>query len=96
MYRHLIIPEIFCFSKVSWNKLSKEDQELITKLSREAQIEQRKLWNEKVIAIRAQMAKDGVITVETDKKTFYDLTTPVRVKYGIQYVNLIEQIAAVR
>jgi tripartite ATP-independent transporter DctP family solute receptor len=42
---HLIIPEIFVFSKVSWEKLPKADQDLIRKLSREAQLEQRKLWD---------------------------------------------------
>ncbi len=93
---HLIIPEIFCFSKSAWNKLSKEDQELIRKFSREAQQEQRKLWDEKVVAIRAQMTKDGVVTVESDKKAFYDLTVPVRAKYGAQYAELIKRIEAVK
>ena len=93
---HLIIPEIFCFSKISWNKLSKEDQDLIKKLSREAQMEQRKLWDEKVAAIRTQMVKDGVVVVESDKKAFYDLTAPVRAKYGAQYADLIKQIEAVK
>lgn len=93
---HLIIPEIFCFSKTAWAKLSKEDQALIKKLSREAQLEQRKLWDEKVAASRAQMKKDGVIVVEADKKAFYDLTAPVRAKYGAQYTDLIKRIEAVK
>src|SRR5512138_2124478 len=38
---HLIIPEMFVFSKVSWDKLSPQDQALIKKHSREAQMEQR-------------------------------------------------------
>src|SRR3989337_342476 len=37
---HLIIPEIFVYSKASWDKLPKADQDLIRKLSREAQLEQ--------------------------------------------------------
>ena len=93
---HLIIPEIFCFSKVSWDKLSKEDQALIRKLSREAQMEQRKLWDERVAASRAQMKKDGVVLVEADKKAFYDLTAPVRAKYGADYKDIIARIEAVR
>src|SRR5436309_7837020 len=43
---HLIIPEMFVFSKASWDKLAKEDQALVRKFSREAQLEQRKLWDE--------------------------------------------------
>jgi tripartite ATP-independent transporter DctP family solute receptor len=42
---HLIIPEVFVYSKVSWDKLPKADQDLIKKLSREAQLEQRQLWD---------------------------------------------------
>ena len=45
---HLIIPEIFVFSKRTWDTLSKDDQALLRKLSREAQIEQRKLWDDYV------------------------------------------------
>lgn len=92
---HLIIPEIFCFSKISWDKLSKDDQALIRKLSREAQLEQRKLWDEKIEASRVQMKKDGVTVVEADKKAFYDLTAPVRAKYGVRFADLIKRIEAV-
>lgn len=93
---HLIIPEIFCFSKLAWDKLSKEDQALIRTLSREAQLEQRRLWDERVAASRAQMRKDGVVLVEADKKAFYDLTAPVRAKYGADYKDIISRIEAVR
>src|SRR5687767_12592369 len=41
---HLMIPEILVFSKRTWATLSKEDQELIMKLAKEAQQEERKLW----------------------------------------------------
>src|SRR5438552_7948931 len=46
---HLIIPEIFVFSKRNWETLPKADQDLVKKLSREAQFEQRKLWDEKTV-----------------------------------------------
>src|SRR4029450_12599428 len=38
---HLIIPEIFVFSRRTWDGLSKADQDLLRKLSREAQLEER-------------------------------------------------------
>ena len=44
MTGHLMIPEILVFSKRTWNTLSKDDQALITKLAKEAQQEERKLW----------------------------------------------------
>src|SRR5204863_3920829 len=37
---HLMIPELLVFSKITWSKLSKEDQDLLMKLSRETQQEQ--------------------------------------------------------
>ena len=93
---HLIIPEIFCFSKIAWDKLAKDDQALIKKLAKEAQLDQRKLWDEKVAASRAQMKKDGVVVVQSDKKAFYDLTAPVRAKYGADYKDLISRIEATK
>ena len=33
-------------SRPIWDKLSKDDQALVTKFGNEAQLEERKLWNE--------------------------------------------------
>src|SRR6201981_1158816 len=44
---HLIVPEILGFSRPTWDTLSKDDQALIKKLAREAQLDERRLWNEK-------------------------------------------------
>ena len=41
---HLIVPEILVFSRRTWDTLSKDDQALIRKLAREAQLEERVLW----------------------------------------------------
>src|SRR5215813_11101922 len=41
---HLIVPEILVFSKRTWDSLSNEDRELLRRLAREAQIEERALW----------------------------------------------------
>jgi TRAP-type C4-dicarboxylate transport system substrate-binding protein len=93
---HLIIPEIFVFSKVSWDKLSKDDQALIRKLSKEASMEQRELWDKRVADNVAKLKAAGVEFVVVDKKIFYDATAPVRAKYGAQYADLIKQIEAVK
>jgi len=93
---HLIIPEVFVFSKVKWDKLSKDDQALIKKFSREAQMEQRKLWDERVASDTAKMKAAGVEFITVDKKPFYDLTAPIREKYGKDYAPLIKRIEAVK
>jgi len=89
---HLIIPEIFVFSKVSWDKLSKADQTLIRKVSREAQAEQRKLWDAMVAEAKVKLQKAGVQFVKADKQAFYKATQPVRDKYGAKYAALIKRI----
>ncbi|WP_176393526.1 TRAP transporter substrate-binding protein DctP, partial [Salmonella enterica] len=42
---HFIIPEMLLYSKVKWDKLKPEQQQKILTLAREAQMEQRELWN---------------------------------------------------
>ena len=89
---HLIIPEIFVYSKVSWDKLSKADQDLIRKLSREAQTEQRQLWDKMVAEATAKLKAAGIQFVKADKEAFYKATQPVRDKYGAKYAALIQRI----
>ncbi|MEO7337006.1 MAG: TRAP transporter substrate-binding protein, partial [Caldimonas sp.] len=67
---HLIIPEIFVMSKVTWDKLSKDDQALVKKFSREAQMEQRVLWDKSVADYTAKLKAAGVEFIEIDNKPF--------------------------
>ena len=93
MTGHLIIPEILVFSKRTWQSLSKEDQDLITKLSKEAQQEVRSLWYEMEAKSIDDMKKNGVeITPIADKKPFQDAVKPVWDKYGAQQQALIKRI----
>ena len=89
---HLIIPEIFVYSKASWDKLPKGDQDLIRKLSREAQLEQRKLWDAYVAEATGKLKAAGIQFVKADKEAFYKATQPVRDKYGAKYSGLIQKI----
>jgi tripartite ATP-independent transporter DctP family solute receptor len=89
---HLIIPEIFVFSRRSWDGLAKDDQALIKKLSREAQLEERELWDKMVAESTQKLKAAGVEFVEVDKKAFYDATKPVRDKYGAKWTALIKRI----
>jgi len=93
---HLIIPEIFIFSRRTWETMSKEDQALIKKLSREAQLEQRELWDKMVADSVQKLKAAGVEFIEVDKKPFYDLTKPVREKYGSKQAALIKRMEETR
>jgi tripartite ATP-independent transporter DctP family solute receptor len=93
---HLIIPEIFVMSKATWDKLSKEDQALVKKFSKEAQIEQRSLWDKSVGEYTQKLKSAGVEFIEIDNKPFYDDTAPVRAKYGAQFADLMKRIQDVK
>lgn len=94
---HLIVPEIIVFSKLKWMRLSKEDQTLIRKLAREAQHEQRQLWDKRIAADTTQLKAAGVsIVSDVDKDAFFKATQPIRNKYGAPYAELIARIQALR
>src|SRR5215217_5460842 len=78
---HLIIPEIFVFSKRTWDTLSKSDQDLLRKVAREAQFEQRALWDAYTKEAEVKLKAAGVQFVPADKAAFYKATQPIRDKY---------------
>ena len=92
---HLIVPEIVVFSRRTWDTLSKDDQDLIRKFSREAQSEERVLWAayEKEAMGKATAAGIQVFDV-ADKKPFQDAVKPVWDKYGPRFVDIIKRIQA--
>ncbi|MGL4240293.1 MAG: TRAP transporter substrate-binding protein [Beijerinckiaceae bacterium] len=90
---HLMIPELLVFSRRTWNGLSKDDQALLKKLAREAQLEQRKLWYAREEESLKQMKDAGVIINEVaDKKSFQAAVKPVWDKYGAPLQGLVDRI----
>lgn len=96
MTGHLIIPEIFVFSRRTWDTLSADDQALVRKLARETQLEQRALWDAYVGEATDKLKAAGVQFVETDKAAFYAATQPIRDKYGSKYAALLKRIEDTR
>ena len=93
---HLIVPEMLVFSRVSWDKLSPEDQGLLKKFSREAQLDERELWKKVEADAMTRMKAAGIEIIPiADKKPFQDAVKPVWDKYGAKYADLIKQIQAV-
>jgi tripartite ATP-independent transporter DctP family solute receptor len=82
---HLMIPEVLVFSKKMFTALAKDDQDLIRRLAREAQLEERTLWYEMEKKSVAQMKEAGVeLTEVSDKRPFQAAVKPVWDKYGTQ------------
>ena len=93
---HLIVPEILVFSRRTWDELSPDDQALIKKFSREAQLEERELWKKYEQAAFDKMNAAGIDVVKiADKKPFQDAVKPVWDKYGPKYADMIKRIQAV-
>ena len=93
---HLIIPEIFVMSKATWDKLTDADKALVKKVSREAQMEQRGLWDKSVADYTGKLKAAGIEFVAVDQKLFFDATAPVRAKYGAQLADLMKRVGDVK
>jgi tripartite ATP-independent transporter DctP family solute receptor len=93
---HLIIPEMLVFSKRIWNTLSADDQNLIKKFAREAQLEEREYWNqyEQKALEKAKAAGSQIIEI-SDKTPFQNAVKPVWDKYGPKYQDMIKRIQAI-
>ncbi|RZJ02360.1 MAG: TRAP transporter substrate-binding protein [Rubrivivax sp.] len=93
---HLIIPEMVVMSKVAYDKMTPAEQAMMKKFGREAQMEQRVLWDKSVADYTAKLKAAGVEFIPVDQKAFFDATAPVRAKYGAPYADLMTRIAAVK
>lgn len=93
---HFITPEMLLYSKVKWDKLSADDQQKILTLAREAQAEQRTLWQAYNADAVEKMKAGGVKFQEIDKAVFVKATEPVRAQYGDKHQDLMKAIADVK
>jgi tripartite ATP-independent transporter DctP family solute receptor len=96
---HLIVPEVLVMSKKIWDSLSKDEQGLVMKYARDAQLEERKLWNEyeQKAMDKAKSAGIQIIQVsDAEKKKFQAAVKPVWDKYGPKYADLIKRIQDVK
>jgi tripartite ATP-independent transporter DctP family solute receptor len=93
---HLIIPEVLVFSKKAWTQLSGDDQSLIKKFAREAQLEERELWNKYQLQAMDKARAAGCQIIEiADKAPFQNAVKPVWDKYGPKYQDTIKRIQAI-
>lgn len=93
---HLMVPEVFVFSKAIWDTLPEEDQKLIRKAGKMAAAKQREFWAARETEALEKLQADGYeIVTEIDKTDFINATAGVREKFGAEYTDLIAAIAAV-
>jgi len=96
---HLIVPEALVMSKKIWDSMSKDDQALVKKYAREAQMEERKLWNEYEAQAMAKAKAAGIDIIQVspaEKMKFQAAVKPVWDQYGPKYAALIKRIQEVK
>lgn len=94
---HLMVPEIFVFSKKVWDTLPALDQQLIRKASALAVQRQRDLWAAREQASLDKLRGQGYeIITDVDKTPFIEATAPVREQFGEKFSDLIQRAAAVK
>lgn len=97
--QHLIIPEVLVMSKVSWDKLSPEDQAIIQQAAKESVSIMRKLWQEREQSSQDKVRSSGVqIISDIDKAPFIKAMAPVYEKYvtSDKMKDLVTRIQAVK
>ncbi len=97
--QHSLSPEVLVMSKVAWEKLSPEDQQLVRKAAKESVPVMRKLWNERVAKSKAIVEKNGnTIISDVDKQPFIDAMKPVYDKFVTtpELKDLVKRIQAVK
>lgn len=79
---HLIVPEVLVMSKVSWDKLSAEDQAAVRQAAKDSVPLMREMWAAREKASEEKVRAAGAkIVTNIDKKPFIDAMKPVYEKH---------------
>ena len=74
---HSMAPEMLMFSKVAWDRLSKEDQAMVRQAAKDSVPYMRKLWDEREQKSRKLVEASGVQIIQVDKASFQAAMKPV-------------------
>ncbi|MBQ9494818.1 MAG: TRAP transporter substrate-binding protein [Treponema sp.] len=96
---HTRVPEPQLVSKMTWNKLSAADQQIIRAAAAEAAKLERKLWIEREKESEAKVRAGGAVITTlsaAEKQKFQNAMAPLYKKYGAGYEDIIAKIQATR
>ncbi|MFC5504833.1 TRAP transporter substrate-binding protein [Bosea massiliensis] len=74
---HSLSPEVLVMSKRSFDKLSKEDQEIMKAAAKESVAKMRELWDAREKASEAKVKAGGAVINAVEKQPFIDAMKPV-------------------
>lgn len=78
---HTIVPEVFVMSKLAWDRLTPEDQQIFKTAARESMEKQWELWDARVAESRKIVEGAGSQITTPEKQPFIDAMKPVYQKY---------------
>ncbi|HUM43158.1 MAG TPA: TRAP transporter substrate-binding protein [Fervidobacterium sp.] len=93
---HTRVPEIIIASKLSWDKLSKEDQEIIKQAAKDSTPYQIKLWKEFEKSAEEKTRKAGSIYTELTHETLEEFQKAVQPMYDELSPELKEIVNQIR
>lgn len=95
---HLLAPEVFVMSKISWDKLSPEDQRIVREAAKETVPYMRTLWDAQVERSKAIVTASGVNVNNVDPAPFAEAMTEMwdRSLDDARQRNLLDRVLALR
>ena len=95
---HLFTPEVLVMSKISWDKLSREDQQIMRRSAKDSVPYMRRLWDAREASSRAALLAAGVEVNAVDPAPFTELMTGMWDEFLItpQQRDLVARILAQR
>jgi tripartite ATP-independent transporter DctP family solute receptor len=94
---HSLNPEILVISKMSWDKLSADDQKVLKDAAKESVAKMRELWTAREKASEEKIRAAGVNVITVDKAQFSAAMKPVYDRFVTdpQMKDLLERIRAI-
>ena len=92
---HTRVPEMQMVSKITWDKISPEDQKIIKECALESAKLERELWAAKEGASEEKVKAAGSVITELEpgeKEKFQAAMAPLYTQFGAGYEDLIQQI----
>ncbi|WP_181703897.1 TRAP transporter substrate-binding protein [Chthonobacter albigriseus] len=94
--QHSMSPEVLVVSKISWDKLSPEDQAILKAAAKESVPKMRELWQAREAKSEAVVREAGSTVAEIDKQPFIDAMKPVYERFANtpELQDLVQKIQA--
>ena len=92
---HSRVPEVQLASRVTWERLTKEDQEMIRQCAEESARYERTLWEDRSRNSEEIVRRNGCVVIElssAEKARFQAAVTPIYHEFCKNYMDIIERI----